>query len=135
MQISAVPPEYVHQTWAHIEKYIEDALQYSEGDYSTGDARNYVSSGLWQLIVALDDTGAFRGAAVVSYFNRPRDRVAFVVAIGGRLISNKETFQQLSAILRGNGATCIEGAARDQILRLWAKYGLKPKYTIVSTKI
>jgi hypothetical protein len=86
------------------------------------------------LIVAADDSG-IRGAAVVNFINRPNDRVAFIVAMGGKLISSKETFTEFSALLKAFGATYIEGAARESIARLWTRYGLEEKYRIVGVKL
>ena len=69
------------------------------------------------------------------FFNRPSDRVAFVVAMGGKLISSKETFAQFKQLLNNFGATYLEGAAREAIARLWTRYGLEEKYRIVGVKI
>ena len=87
------------------------------------------------MIVAMDDNGKFRGAAAVQYFNRPRDRVAFIVALGGRLVTSAETHALLFDIFRANGATAVEAAARDEILRLWKRYGLHKKYSIISASL
>jgi hypothetical protein len=90
--------------------------------------------GNWTLLVAVDDNSV-HGAATVDFYNRPNDRVAFLTAIGGRLISSPETFEQLKTLLRGLGATCIEGAARESIARLWSRYGFEEKYRIVGAKL
>ena len=90
--------------------------------------------GNWTLLVAVDDSGV-QGAATVSFSNRPNDRVAFINAIGGKLISSPETFEQLKAVLGSIGATYIEGAARESIARLWSRYGFEEKYRIVGVKI
>jgi hypothetical protein len=86
------------------------------------------------LIVAVNEEGV-QGAATVSFSSRPHDRVAFVTLIGGKLISSDETFEQLKNMLRMMGATCIEGAARESIARLWSRYGFEEKYRIVGVKI
>jgi len=69
------------------------------------------------------------------FSNRPNDRVAFITAIGGKLISSPETVEQLKAVLGSIGATYIEGAARESIARLWSRYGFEEKYRIVGVKI
>ena len=134
MRILNVPLEYTNQVWTQVEGYLERAFDYAEGDYTVQDARVYVTSGLWHLVIAEAEDG-IKGAALVMYFNRPRDRIAFVLAMGGRLITSSDTFNQFKGILRANGATCIEGAARDDILRLWAKFGVVKKYNIISASI
>jgi hypothetical protein len=65
----------------------------------------------------------------------PNDRVAFVIAIGGKLISNQDTYKQFSGLLKSYGATKIQGAAREAIARLWTRYGFKERYRIVEARI
>ena len=135
LSIQQVPLEYVNQVWPQVEGYIEQALGYSSGDYSAEEAKVMVTMGSWSLVVAATPENAIQGAAIVSYFNRPNDRVGFVVAIGGKLVSNKDTWAQFEHILRANGATYLEGAGRDSIVRLWARYGMEKKYTIIGKEL
>jgi hypothetical protein len=133
MKIQHVDTAYIHQTWPLVEDYIKWALDY-QTDYTLEHVKTFLSNGTWMLVVAADDSG-IKGAAVVNFYNRPNDRVAFVVAIGGRLISNKETFAEFNALLKAFGATYIEGAARESIARLWTRYGFEEKYRIVGVKL
>lgn len=135
MKIQYVALEWVNYTWSKVEKFIADALAYSNGDYTAEQAKVFVTQGRWTLLVAVDDSGEIQGAATVEFFNRPDDRVAFITAIGGRLVSNEDTFEQLKTYARSMGATAIEGAARESIARLWQRYGLKEKYRIVGVKL
>jgi hypothetical protein len=133
--IKHVPVQYVNQAWPLVEKFIEDAQKYGGDDYTLEQVKVYVSSGQWFLVVAVDDEGAIHGAATVTFSNYPNDRVAFVTFIGGKLISNKDTFGQFKDLLKANGATKIQGAAREAIARLWSRYGFEERYRIVETKI
>ena len=133
MKIQHVDTAYIHQTWPLVEGYIASALDY-QTDYTLEHVKTFLSNGSWMLIVAADDSG-IRGAAVVNFVNRPNDRVAFIVTMGGKLISSKETFAEFSALLKAFGATYIEGAARESIARLWTRYGLEEKYRIVGVKL
>ena len=133
MKIQHVDTAYIHQTWPLVEDFIKWALDY-QTDYTLEHVKTFLSNGSWMLIVAADDSG-IRGAAVVNFTNRPNDRVAFIVAMGGKLISSKETFADFSALLKAFGATYIEGAARESIARLWTRYGLEEKYRIVGVKL
>lgn len=135
MNVQEVPIQYIEQVLPAVEDYISAALDYSCGDYTLEETRVYLATGMWSLIVAFDEPGQFKGAAVVQYFNRPRDRVAFIIALGGRLVTNHENGNQLFDIFRANGATCVEAGARDEILRLWKKYGLEKKYHIISAPL
>ena len=116
--IRHVPIQYVNQAWPLVEKYIAEAVQYGGDDYTLDQVRVYLASGQWLLVVASTEDGSIKGAATVSFSNYPNDRVAFVTFIGGRLISNQETFTQFKDLLKANGATKIQGAAREAIARL-----------------
>jgi hypothetical protein len=133
MKIQHVTTEFVNQTWPLVEAHLHSALGY-QTDYTLDQVKVYVATGQWMLVVATDEDGV-QGAAVINFFNRPSDRVAFVVAMGGKLISSKETFAQFKQLLNNFGATYLEGAAREAIARLWTRYGLEEKYRIVGVKI
>jgi hypothetical protein len=135
LSIRHVSVQYVNQAWPLVEKYISEAQKYGGDDYTLEQIKVYVSSGQWLLVVAVDSEGVIHGAATVSFSNYPNDRVAFVTFIGGKLISNKDTFGQFKDLLKANGATKIQGAAREAIARLWSRYGFEERYRIVETKI
>jgi len=135
MKIQYVSPEWVNYTWGKVEGYIADALAHSNGDYTVEQAKVFVTQGKWILLVGVGDDNELHGAATVEFFNRPDDRVAFITAIGGKLVSNDDTFEQLKAYARSMGATAIEGAARESIARLWKRYGFDEKYRIVGVKL
>ena len=134
MKIERVDVGHVHQVWPLVEGHIAAALEHAKGDYTLESVKVLVATGQWLLLVAVDAEGV-QGAATVMFYNRPHDRVAFITAIGGKLISSDDTFQQLKTLLRLLGATCVEGAARESIARLWSRYGFEEKYRIVGVKI
>lgn len=134
MNVHVVDVGHVHRLWPLVEPYIASALEHAKGDYTLESAKTLVSTGQWMLVVAADDQG-IHGAATIHMFNRPHDRVAFVTAIGGKLIGNQETFNTFKLVLAGFGATIIEGAARESIARLWRRIGFEEKYRIVGVKI
>jgi len=135
LKIIAVHTDYVNQTWPYVEHYIESALSYSAGDYDTAEIKVMLTQGSWQLLVVTDDNEKVHGAIVVSYFNRPTDRVAFVVAIGGRCIITKKNFSKFEDILRQNGATSLEGSGRESIIRLWHRHGMTQKYVVTGKSL
>lgn len=133
--IQPVMPAYFHQTWPLVEGFLAEALKWGEDDYTVEQAKGLLARGDWLLVVAADEESKIHGAAAVNFFNMPNDRVAFVIAIGGKLISNQDTYKQFSALLKSYGATKIQGAAREAIARLWTRYGFKERYRIVEAKI
>ena len=125
LRVEAVPVEFVNLVWPQIEGYVEAAVQHANGMLSAEEVKVRVTDGTWMLVVAINDSDIMQGAAVVSFFNRTDNRVAYVTAIGGRMLANQHTFSQFCEILRGNGATCIEGTVRDSLLRLWERIGAR----------
>jgi len=121
--------------WPRIEKYVQSAMKHSQGDYTIDQIRLLVNTGQWLLMVAIDEQGEVHGAATSSFLNYPNSRVAFITFIGGKLISNQETFKQMSDILKQHGATKIQGMARPSIARLWKRYGFQERTTLVEVKL
>ena len=134
MIVERVDIAHVHHVWHLVEGFISTALEHSQGDYTLEQVKTLVTMGNWTLLVVVDDNRV-HGAVTVDFYNRPNDRVAFLTTISGRLISSPETFEQLKILLKGFGATCIEGAARESVARLWSRYGFKEKYRIVGAKL
>lgn len=135
MKIEVVHPDHFQYAWPLVEPFISSALEYSSGEYTTEQAKVYLASGAWTLYVAVDDAGTLHGAGAVQFNSMPNDRVAFVIAIGGKLFTSQETWQQFVGLLKSRGATRVEGAARESIARLWKRYGFEEKYRIVGVKI
>jgi hypothetical protein len=137
----AVDQAYVNQTWPLVEPFIADAMEKGgefpewSANYNVDHIRLYVTTGAWLLVVAVDETNKVCGACTVSFINYPLHRVAFVTSIGGRLISSKDTFEQLKRILKSYGATKIQGYGRESIVRLWKRYDFEPRNTLVETLI
>lgn len=134
MTLTPVALEWVNRVWPSVEGYLEDALQWSGGEYTTEHARVLVTTGQWMLLVMADGE-TVHGAATMMFFNRPTDRVAFVTALGGPNTASEQTFAQLKAVAASHGATALEGAARESVSRLWRRYGFEEKYRIVGVKL
>lgn len=128
--LKIVSADLVPMMWDKVKHWLASALDHGQDDYTIDHVQSYLSSGQWMLLVSYcnDD---INGAAAVSFFNRPSKRVAFVIATGGRMVSDPATFVELQTICRGYGATHIEGAARESVARLWTRNGFTEKYRIV----
>jgi hypothetical protein len=124
-----------HQTWPLVESFLAEALKWGEDDYTAEQAKVMLANGQWMLVVAVDEENTIHGAAAINFISMPNDRIAFVIAIGGKLISSQDTYAQFTALLKAHGATKIQGAARESIARLWTRYGFKERYRIVEAKI
>ena len=141
LKISHVETNYVQQVWPMVKPFLEEAMAKGGDfpdwaqDYTVEHIQSFLTSGAWLLVVAIDDEGQVQGAATISFINYPVHRVAFVTAIGGKLISNQDTFEQFKALLKHRGATKIQGYGRDAIVRLWKRYDFEPRNTLVEVLI
>lgn len=141
LSIRPVEVNYVAQTWPMVEPFLEDALTKDSGVpdwsgcYNIHHVQAFLTSGNWLLLVAVDDENKIHGAATVSFANYPMSRVAFITLIGGHLVSSPETFEQLKMLLKGYGASKIQGYGRPAIVRLWKRYGFEPRTTLVEVQI
>ena len=134
MIVSHIQTNYCAQIWPKVEGFLAEACKVGD-EYTLDQIKVYLSTGTWVLLVAVDDNDEIHGAATVVFTNYPNDRVAFITFIGGKLVTNQNTFKQMSDIFKGYGATKIQGAAREAIARLWRRYGFKERHIIVEVKI
>jgi hypothetical protein len=135
LNVKHVPTSHCAQAWPLVVDFIGQATNYDCEDYTLDQIRMHVNLGNWILLVAVDDNGVIHGAGTVCFINYPLSRVAFFTTIGGRLISNENTFSQLKVLLQSMGATKIQGAVRDSVARWLKQYGFKKRYTVVQTNI
>lgn len=137
LDVRVVSTSYVHQTWPLVKNFIDDALVKGHAFpnesrlYTTEHVLQYLASGQWILIVAVDDERKIRGCCVISLINYPLHRVAFVTAYGGEFISNDEVMDQFKQIVRSYGATKIQALCRDSMIRLLSRFGFEPRNTAV----
>lgn len=133
MKLHHVELNYVQQAWPLVERYISEALEQDPGDaeYNIHHVRQFVSSGQWLLLVALDEESAIQGAATVSFTNYPLHRVAFMTTTGGKFIANPEMFGQFVEIVKQLGATKVQAFCRESMVRLLDKCGFKHRTNLV----
>ncbi len=131
--LKVIDKKYIHQNWHLVKDYLTEALQFSD-EYTADQVKVFLANGQWLLIAALKDNN-IKGCCTVVFINYPNDRVAFVTAIGGKFISDKNIYNEFVSMLKTFGATKVQGAARPSIVRLWRRLGFAEKYSIVETKI
>lgn len=137
MRLRPVGMQYVNQAWLKAEQFIRDAEnQYKDVEYTADQIRVYVTSGQWMLVMVMsDDDTDVVGALTISFTNYPNDRIAHITAIGGKLITERDTYQQLSDILKANGATKIQAMVQESGARLWRPLGFEQRAILVEAKL
>jgi len=134
MKILRIPTDQIAQRWLTIAPFIEDSLAHSGGDFTIDQVKVYLSSGQW-LTLGVFEEQSLLGVIAVQFSNMPNDRVAFITAIGGKNITNSDTFQQFQTILKAHGATKIQGGVRESVARLWRRLGFSQRYILVEHKL
>lgn len=135
IQVQFVDTNYVHQVWNLVEPFLAKGLVRSGGEYNADQLKVFLVSGAQKLLIAVEDN-VINGAAAIEFINYPNERVAFVTSIGGKMIANKEVWEQFESWCRHNGATMVRGAAFESVARLWKKaFGVEQRYVIVEKKL
>ena len=135
-KVQPVPVQLVNQVWSKVEPFIKSAEEkFGGSEYTTEQIKVYLVTGQMMLLVATDENAEIHGAATVSFINYPNDRVAFVTSIGGKLVTSPETFAQMAEVFKGNGATKIQGMAKEAVARLWKRFGFEEKAILVEVKL
>jgi hypothetical protein len=135
LTIQPVLPANIHQSWGLVEGFLADALKWGGDDYTIDQVKVFLTRGDWLLVVAVDENNSVKGAGAISFNNMPNHRVAFVIAMGGRLIINKTSLEQLKVIVQQMGATKIQAAVRPSMEKLLRQTNFYKRYMIVETKI
>lgn len=126
----------MHGVWPQVENFVINSLLHSHGDVTLDEVKSHIMHGDWILYIAPEDGfSACRGMAVVSLYNRINARVAYVVASGGRLLYDAETFAKFCELLKLHGATIMEANVRDSMLRLLSRRGAYKKSNAVAVNL
>ena len=134
--VQPVATEFINQLWEKVEPFIKNAEKYfGEAEYTAEQIKVYLVTGQWLLLVITDEHKEIRGSITVSFINYPNARVAFITSIGGKLIATPDTFKQLKEICKINGATKIQGIAKEAVARLWKRFGFENKAILVEVKL
>lgn len=132
--VQPVAQQFVAQLWPQVEPFIAKAEKHGGGDYNMDQIRMYLNMGMWWLVVVTKDEKLV-GAVTGTFMSYPNDRVAFITTTGGEELCNDEALAQLKQILKAQGATKIQAACRESMVRLLQKIGFSPRYMVVETGI
>jgi hypothetical protein len=132
--IQPVATQHVPTVWPSVEHYFKSAVDVQE-DYTLEQVKQMLYLGNWQMLVATVNEKIV-GTAAINYYNTSNERVAFVTFTAGKFLAVPEALTGLKAVVLANGATCIEGAGRPAISRLWRQhFGFHEKCVIFQLKL
>ena len=135
LTIKPVYPENFHQVWPLVEGLFARANKYDAGDYTIDQIKALLSSGIWLLLVAVDEDNNIHGAASVNFYNMPNARIGFITATAGKAVVNEDVYGQVCTILKANGATRVQCAARESAAKLYKQVGMQERHIIMETKL
>ena len=125
--------EQAIESWEAIYKHIEHALDFSP-DITIDDVKVAVAKGLYQ-VVAVERDNTLAGVVVLKFQEVKGNKIAWVLAIGGRWICHATSIAQFKEFLKGLGVNKLQGIARPSVARLWTKLGVTPLYTVMETNL
>ena len=132
MRLEQLHPNYVCQYWPHIKGFLEKGLAHAAGEYDVEQLKVSLVSGGQATLVVIDEHGEIQGACTIISENYPNMQVAFITAIGGRLIASPALFDQLKTWATNHGYTHIRGYAQESVARLWRqRFGYREIYRTV----
>jgi hypothetical protein len=134
MRFELVPNEWTARIWPEVEQYVSMAQEFSSEEYTVEQVKTLVLTGVWNLLVATNED-ELCGAVVMAVSNRPNDRVAFIVTMGGKNIVSVDSINQIKEIAVKLGATVLEGAVRESVARLATKVGFTEKCRLIEVKL
>jgi hypothetical protein len=134
MKFELVPNEWTARIWPEVEQYVSMAQEFSSEEYTVEQVKTLVLTGVWNLLVATNED-ELCGAVVMAVSNRPNDRVAFIVTMGGKNIVSVDSINQIKEIAVKLGATVLEGAVRESVARLAIKAGFTEKCRLIEVKL
>jgi hypothetical protein len=136
-----LPLNLVHKTWEKIKPFFESSWTDESDECTIDQAKVYVSRGDWIVIVFADEKAEIHGAALIKVYNATNERIAYCLALGGRVIFTQEVFDQFCALVTSMGATKIRCAikinsnGKEPMARLLRRYGYRELYKTLEVAI
>jgi len=133
--VRTVSTTIFHQVWPSVEELFVKANKHDVGDYTIDQIKAFLASGNWLLLVATDEENKIHGVAAINFYNMPNYRVGFITAMAGKAIVNEDVYKQVCEILKANGATRVQCAARESAARLYKQVGMQERHIIMETQL
>ena len=126
--VQIVAPNNIYNVWEDVKEYLNASINVSTHDCTIEQLKMLLVRGEQTLLVSVNEKGVLNGAMTVEFVNRPNNRVMFITALGGHGIVNNETFSQVEAWAKMQGATKASAWAQEAQARL---YKIKSNFNTV----
>lgn len=132
LTVQPVDIAYLHLVWPEVEAFLLPALERSAGEATLDQIKVYLVDGRNELLVVVDEHNRIHGAVVVQFNNYPNMREAYIVAIGGKFIADRDSWPRFETWAKSRGASVIRGQAYESVARLWRRaFGFTSRYVVV----
>lgn len=121
--LRVVQPELLETVWPIAEPMLRKSLGRAEDGITIEQTKLLAFREEFRLVVILDSLNNIKGAMLVKVAVNYNYRSLFVVAFGGRGVSNQQVAQQLAEFARSQGCKYIEAFAEEAAARLYRMTG------------
>jgi len=126
--VQIVVPNNIYSVWEDIKEYLNASINVSTHDCTIEQLKMLLVRGEQTLLVSVNNDSKINGAMTVEFINYPNNRVMHITALGGNGIVNDETFSQVEAWAKMQGATKASAWAQEAQARL---YKIKSNFNTV----
>jgi len=126
--VQIVVPNNIYSVWEDIKEYLNASINVSTHDCTIEQLKMLLIRGEQTLLVSVNNDSKINGAMTVEFINYPNNRVMHITALGGNGIVNDETFSQVEAWAKMQGATKASAWAQEAQARL---YKIKSNFNTV----
>ena len=126
--VQIVAPNNIYSVWEDIKEYLNASINVSTHDCTIEQLKMLLVRGEQTLLVSINEKDVLNGAMTVEFINYPNNRVMHITALGGHGIVNDETFSQVEAWAKLQGATKASAWAQEAQARL---YKIKSNFNTV----
>jgi hypothetical protein len=134
MHIEHIHPTRINQIWHLVADWLSSGSEFYDDNFELPQLRMALVSADQHLLVFMDGETPI-GAATAAMTNYPNDRVAFITALGGKGVFNKEGVACVDAWAKSMGGTCVRAYVRESVARLSEQVGLERKCALVEFKL
>ena len=126
----------IYKVWDTVAPLLKRAEEkYENPEYGIEHVKSMLISGQFVLFVFLDSENNIHGAIVVTFINYPNDRVAFIIAMGGKGIVEEDTADKFADICKAYGATTIHGVVTKSGARLYQSVKFNERAILVERRL
>ena len=126
--VQIVAPNNIYSVWEDIKEYLNASINVSTHDCTIEQLKMLLVRGEQTLLVSVNNDSKINGAMTVEFINYPNNRVMHITTLGGHGIVNDETFSQVEAWAKLQGATKASAWAQEAQARL---YKIKSNFNTV----